>query len=93
MMNFKLNAKKMNIEQYRGKNYVLKVDTQEQWDSVIPMFRKNCLNKLESNYFNKYKNTVIYICYLNEETYGPLENVNLKKYTIINFPNQIIELW
>ena len=29
-----------NIEQYRGKNYVLRIFTQEEWDSVMSMFRK-----------------------------------------------------
>lgn len=83
----------MNIEQYRGKNYVLKVDTQEQWDSVIPKLRQDNSNPFTKEEFNNYNNIVIYLHLFNAEYMGDLANINLKKYTIINFPNQIIELW
>lgn len=92
MNNFKLNVKKMNIKQYRGKNYVLKVDTQEQWDSIIPQLRKNKKIKFTFKDFNEYKNIVIYLNLINNEYMGDIKNVH-KKFIIINFPNPIVELW
>lgn len=82
-----------DLEQYRGKNYVLHVKTQKEWDSLIHIFRKNCGSKFKSEDFNSYKNIVIYLYSLNNESYGTLENVDLKQFTIISLTNQIIEVW
>jgi hypothetical protein len=82
-----------DLEQYRGKNYVLHVKTQKEWDSVIPMFRKHRDNKFNCRDFNSYENMVIYLDYLHTEFYGDLKKVNLKIYTIISLNNSIIEIW
>lgn len=82
-----------NIEQYRGKNYALKIDTQEQWNTVIPMFRKYLFNPFTKEDFDEYEKIVIYLDNFNKEYYGDLKNVNLKKYTVISLNYPIIELW
>ena len=82
-----------DLEQYRGKNYVLHVKTQKEWDSVIPMFRKHRDNKFKCQDFNSYENMVIYLDCLHSEFYGDLRNVNLKRYTVISLNNSIIEVW
>jgi hypothetical protein len=82
-----------DLEQYRGKNYVLHVKTKIEWNSVIPMFRKEKSFKFQSYDFNAYENIVIYLDSLHEEIYGDLRNVNLKRYTVISLSNSIIEVW
>jgi hypothetical protein len=82
-----------DLEQYRGKNYVLHVKTQKEWDSVIPIFRKNRDVRFKRQDFNSYEKMVIYLDHLNTEFYGDLRNVNLKRYTVISLSNSIIEVW
>jgi hypothetical protein len=82
-----------DLEQYRGKNYVLHVKTQKEWDSVIPMFRKRYAYPFEKKDFKKYDNIVIYLSNYNKEFMGDLKYINLKNYTVISLNNSIIEVW
>jgi hypothetical protein len=82
-----------DLEQHRGKNYVLHVKTQKEWDSVIPIFRKRYAYFFEKKDFKLYDNIVIYLSNYNKEFMGDLKYVNLKEYKIISLNNSIIEIW
>lgn len=63
----------MDIEQilapYRGKNVALQVDTQEDWDAIIPYMRKNDSIKFTSFDFLMYSPVYIFMNIERYETF------------------------
>ncbi len=88
----------MDIEQilapYRGKNVALQIDTQEDWDAIIPHLRKKSEFKFTKNEFTTYSPIHFFLKEKGEETFGSV--VYAEESTIIKFSDlktNVYECW